>query len=151
MFMPIYPNLVDGIWDKLLQSFVSQKYCIITLDGQKCDVIQCQNLNHEEAEVLLSKLKSRKYVRIGSSRMIPIPVHFSVDIAGHGGRLMDLISSSLDEVHLKKDVSLICQLSFFENKQLETLVIPFAIAGLEDPVLGFEVNNSIEETVVYRK
>jgi hypothetical protein len=150
MFMPVDPNSVDGMWDKLLQSLSSQKSCIVVSGGQASDELKCQNLSNEEAERILTNFKSRKYVRVGSSRMSPIPVHFTLDLTDSSGRLMELISLSSDDERLRNDLSLVCQFSFFENKQLERLVIPFVIKGLEDPELRFDVNDSEGETIAYR-
>ena len=33
MFMPVDPNSVNGMWDKLLQSLSSQKSCIVVSHG----------------------------------------------------------------------------------------------------------------------
>ncbi|MEE2729944.1 MAG: hypothetical protein VYA55_03935 [Pseudomonadota bacterium] len=150
MYMPVDPNLVDGMWDKLLQSLSSQKSSVVVSDGQACDERVGQIFSHEQDDRLLTKLKSREYVRIGSSRMSPVPVHFTIDFTDGAGRLMDLISLSSDEDRLRNDVCLVCQFSFFENKQLEKLVIPFVITGLEDPELKFEVDDGAGVTVAYR-
>lgn len=150
MFMPVDPNSVNGMWDKLLQSLSSQKSCIVVSDGQKSDELKTQSFSYEEAERLLTRFKSRDYVRIGSSRMSPIPAYFTLDLTDSSGRLMELISLSPDDDRLRNDVSLVCQFSFFENKQLEKLVIPFVITDLEDPDLRFEVNNSDGETIAFR-
>tara|TARA_B100000745_G_scaffold219121_1_gene145863 strand:+ start:842 stop:1297 length:456 start_codon:yes stop_codon:yes gene_type:complete len=150
MFMPVDPNSVDGMWDKLLQSLSSQESCIVVSDGKKSDELKNQNFSKKEAEALLVKLKSREYVRIGSSRMSPMPAYFTLNIMDGYGRLMELISLSSDDERLRNDVSLVCQFSFFENKQLEKLVIPLIITDLEDPDLRFEVNYSEGETRAYR-
>lgn len=150
MYMPVDPNLIDGMWDKLLQSLSSQKNCVVVSDGQVRDEPVGQNFRGGEAYSLLAKLKSRKYVRIGSSRMSPVPAHFAVDFTDSTGRLMELISLSSDDNRLRNDVSLVCQFSFFENKKLERLIIPFVLTGLEDPELKFEIDESAGTTVAYR-
>lgn len=150
MYMPVDPNSVDGMWEKLLQSLSTQKSCVVVSDGLARDKPKGRSLNCEEAGRMAEILKTRDYVRIGSSRMSPVPAHFAVNFEDSTGRLMDLISLSSDDERLRNDVSLICQLSFFENKQLEKLVIPFVVTGLEDPELKFEVNDSEGITVAYR-
>ncbi|GAA6152200.1 hypothetical protein [Pseudoteredinibacter isoporae] len=150
MYMPVDPNSIDGMWDKLLQSLSSQKSCVVVSDGQASDKPIDQNLSYEEAESLLAKLKSREYVRIGSSRMNPVPAHFAIEFTDSTGRLMELISLVSEVDRLRNDVSLVCQFSFFENKKLEKLVIPFVIHGVEDPELKFEVDDSTGATVAYR-
>ncbi|WP_143518002.1 hypothetical protein [Pseudomonas sp. PIC25] len=150
MYMPVDPNSVDGMWDKLLQSLSSQKSCVVVYDGMASEEQIGKNLSHEEADRLAAKLRTRDYVRIGSSRMSPVPAHFTIDFTDSTGRLMDLISLSSDDDRLRNDVSLVCQFSFFENRQLEKLVIPFVIAGLEDPKLKFEVDDNAGTTIAYR-
>ncbi|RLT87903.1 MULTISPECIES: hypothetical protein [unclassified Ketobacter] len=150
MYMPVDPNSIDGMWDKLLQSLSSQKNCVVVSDGQVSDEPIDESFSNEEADSLLAKLKSREYVRIGSSRMSPVPAHFAIDFTDSTGRLMELISLSSDDERLRNDVSLVCQFSFFENKKLERLFIPFVITGLEDPELKFEVDESAGATVAYR-
>ncbi len=150
MFMPVDPDSIDGMWDKFLQSLFSQENCIVVSDGEKNDGLKNQNFSQEKIESLFVKFKSRKYVRIGSSRMSPVPMHFTLELMGGTGRLMELISLSPDDNRLRGDISLVCQLSFFENKQLEKLVIPFVITDLDDPEFRFEINDSDGETIAYR-
>lgn len=150
MYLPVDPNSVDGMWDKLFQSFTSQKICIVVSGGLAGDELAEQTLSQKQAGEILANLKSREYVRIGSSRMNPVPAHFAVDIAGSAGRLMELISLSPDKERLRNDVLLVCQFSFFENKAMKKLAIPFVVQGLEDPELRFEVDDDAEITMAYR-
>ena len=150
MYMPVDPNSVDGMWDKLLQSLVSQNNCIVVSGGHLNKEMSNGLCGQDESNKVLSDLKSRDYVRVGSSRMTPVPAHFAIDLADNVGRLMELISLSSDEDRLKNDVSLICQFSFFENKGMKELHIPFVIDGVEDPELRFEVDGSSGTTIAYR-
>jgi hypothetical protein len=151
MYMPVDPKSVNGMWDKLLSSLSSQNTCLVVSDGQFNKGLQAVQLSRSEAEELLGKLKSRDYVRVGSAHMSPVPAHFSLDLTSGVGRLMELISLSPDEDRLKNDISLICQFSFFENKDMKELIIPFVIQGVEDPELTFEVDESAGVTCAYRK
>ena len=146
MILLINPNLVDGMWERLLQSLSSSESCIFVVAGLSSGDLRSRVFNDEEAVGLLEKFKSRDYVRIGCSRMIPVPAYFSVNFKNGSGLLMELICLSSER--LKKDLLLVCQLSLFENKQLEKLIIPFAVMGLEDPELRFEVDGG--ETIAHR-
>jgi hypothetical protein len=150
MFFPVDPNAIDGMWGALLESLSSANNCVVVLDGVRNYELKSQALGDEEALRLLEKFKSRDYLRIGCSRMVPVPAYFSVDLSNGSGRLMELISSSSDHERLRKDLSLVCQFSFFENKFLQKLVIPFVVVGLEDSDLRFEVNREGREITAYR-
>lgn len=150
MYIPVDPNSIEGMWAKLLQSLCSQKSCMVVSDGQPNDKQTECLFGEEEANEMLTNLKSRDYIRVGSSRMSPIPVHFAINIVDNVGRLMELITLSSDENRLRNDVSLVCQFSFFENKEMKELIIPFVIKGLEDPELRFETDDNTGTTMAYR-
>ncbi len=151
MYMPVDPYSVNGMWDKLLDSLSSHNTCLVVSDGQVNGDLALGQISLVEAQKLVDKLKSREYTRVGTSRMSPMPAYFSIDMAGDVGRLMELISISPDEDRLRNDLTLICQFSFFENKKMNELVIPFLIRGLEDPELSFEVDENAEITRAFRK
>ncbi|MEL6367671.1 MAG: hypothetical protein AAFQ16_06900, partial [Pseudomonadota bacterium] len=83
-------------------------------------------------------------------RLHPIPLYFGVDIDADSGRLMDLISISSDEDRLKNDVTLLCQLTFLQNKQMGKLIVPLVLSSLDDPELEIAISPSGSETVVSR-
>jgi len=150
MFIPLDPSSVSGIWDKLLHDLISNKSCLFICDGKKSSEPKCQVLSEERAKRIATKLRSRDYVRIGSGRLHPIPLYFGVDIDADSGRLMDLISISSDEDRLKNDVTLLCQLTFLQNKQMGKLIVPLVLSSLDDPELEIAISPSGSETVVSR-
>ena len=151
MYIPVDPDSIDYMWDKLLKSLFSQKNYLIVTAGHFNEKLSDNLLTQDIANEVVVNLKSRDYVRVGTSRLSPIPTHFAIDFADNVGRLMELISLSLDEDNLLKDVSLICQFSFFENKNMKKLIIPFIINGIKDPELRIENDFSKGTTIAYRR
>lgn len=150
MYMPVNPQGDDDLLDKLFTSLCSQKTSLVVLDGQLQKNILARVFDEEEAKGIVSKLKSRAYCRIGVARLMPVPAHFSIDLNGVDGKLMELVAIGSDAEQLKRDVILCCQFSFYELKEMQKLIIPFVIKDIGDFDLKFEVDNSRQCTLVYR-
>ncbi len=151
MQIPLDPKLIDGMWDKVFDSLSSTKNCVVVFAGQFSSELSTDSLSNQEANNIIDNLKQREYVRVCSSRMIPMPAYFSIDFDGNSGRLMELVTSRSDDSKLKNDVLLACQFAFFENDTMNSLTIPFVVSGLEDPELQFEIIEGSKTTLVYRR
>ncbi|WP_163391051.1 hypothetical protein [Enterovibrio norvegicus] len=151
MFMPVNPNSAEGMWDKLQESLTRQSICLVISQGKLNVDNTAKSLSEYEAELFTIQLKGRDYVRVGCSRLNPMPAHFSIDISECVGRVMELVSLALDDENLRRDMSLVCQFAFYENKDMNALVLPCIVHGLEDPDLIFKINESSGITIAYRK
>ncbi len=150
MYIPVDPNSVDGMWDKFKHNLVTQKSCLVVSDGKFIGDLIVKTFGEEGANSVLKNMKSRNYVRIGSSHLTPIPAHFTIDIVDGIGLLKEYISLSSNKERLRNDITLICQFSFFENKDMDRLVIPFLINGVEDSDLRIDTDSDSSTTVAYK-
>lgn len=150
MFIPVEPNSVSGIWDKLQRSLSEQSLCLVVSDGKQIENPADTRLSTDEATDLIDKLKSRDHVRVGTIRTEPTPSHFSINLDGNNGELMEFVAMSSDKERIRKDLSLVLQFTFFEIKDIGELLIPLIVEGLEDPELKIVIDTSANATKAYR-
>ena len=151
MYIPLDPNTMDGLWDPLLESLSTQKLCLVVSEGQLNQPLITAPLKNATARVLVDRMMSRAYVRVGCAKRLPLPAHFALEIEGTTGCLKELITRSGDSSQLANDITFIAELLFHENKAMTELVVPFLVRGIDSPTLSCEIDERAGVTRVFCK
>lgn len=152
MYLPLDPNKVEGMWDKLANSLLLNNFVYLINDNNKNETAKPKKLSHNEVNSLIFKMKKADYTRIGSSKMMPIPTHFAIKLGENNeGELVELIVMDNAEDTVRSALNFVIQLSFFEIKNLKKLVIPFNIKGVNDPEVNIITTEDEKKMIIIRK
>jgi hypothetical protein len=129
MYIPLDPIKVDGCWKKLEESLLAGSFSCVIHDGKKTS----ENFYKVNITEIVKKMQQADYVRLGSNKMVLMPVHFAIKFLNYStARINELISLDNSEERIKNDLALVIQFAFFENANLETLIVPIIVKEFKD-------------------
>lgn len=152
MYIPLDPNKVSNFWEKFKQDSLTNKSSYLIIDGKKNPETKQINVSLDVANKIIDRMKKADYVRLGSSRLMPIPTHFAVNFYDlNKGILLELITVDDKHEEVSNAIHLVIQLSFYENSTLMELTIPMIIDGIDEPDVNIVIDSINQCMVIKRK
>lgn len=136
MFLPIDPKKTSAIWAALSESLHEREHCFVVVDGSNSNPA-ARRLTSAEAEGVVHRMKHLSYMRIGTSKLNPVPPHFGLRVDGERRRadLAEYIGQDCSADRISRDLTLLVELAFFEIPSLEELAIPLVCDEISIPGL----------------
>ncbi|MBA2655339.1 MAG: hypothetical protein H0U71_09805 [Gammaproteobacteria bacterium] len=150
MYIPLDPKKTNESWEKLKKSLISNKFTYTICKGENL-ISDLGNDMQQCIKGIINRMKQADYVRLGSNRMILMPVHFAVNFISYNkAKLVELINLDDSENTLKNDLTLVIQFIFFENKSLKELVIPLIVNDIEAINIEIEKDEKHHQMIIRR-
>jgi len=152
MYTLIDPNRSRNFWEKFRQDLVTNRSCYIIVDGKQNFDTKNILLNFNDVNKSIERMKKTDYVRLGSSRTMPIPPHFAINfLDANKAILLELIVIDNNLQEISNAVNLIIQLSFYENPALMELRIPLIIDNIIEEDVNVITDNMNQYMLIKRK
>ena len=153
MFLPIDPEKMSAIWASFSESLRETEHCFVVLDGRNNNPAAGRRLTSAEAEGVVQRMKLLNYVRIGTSKLNPVPPHFGLHVDGERRRadLVEYFGLDCSADRIFRDLTLCVELAFFEIPFLEELAIPLACDEILVPGLLGRKGSDPGSTLFVRK
>jgi len=151
MYSPYNPHGVDELWLKFETSIIKQELCYVICDGSHFPNAKPYKMSQVEAKDYIRRLKTLKHVWIGTGHLMPIPWHFAIkEVSVDSWLLCDLIAMESQTSSIERDLLFIVEFIFWFVKNLKILTIPFRVNLSEKLEFRLEIDNTINETRIYR-
>lgn len=152
MYLTLDPNKTNNFWEKFQHSIEANKYSYLIVNGKKNRETNTMNINLDVANEITARMKEADYVRLGASRLIPMPTHFAIKFyENNKGMLSELITIDDSFQEIWNAINLIIQISFYENPNLMELIIPMIVDGINEPDVKIITDPVKQNMIIKRK
>lgn len=143
MYFPSDPNKNPALWEALRDGLLTSNILYIFENGKDQSASLSRKATSAEADVLINRMRSLGYVRIGVNRLTATPPHFGVSLSSDGkiANLMEYLALDIEKDRPDRDISLLVDLMFYELPNLRKLVVPLRLEVIEISGVGVDIDS----------